>query len=148
MTKEVKREDVKTNSYLEHIKTTIWQSVVYLQKARKLKGWTIAQLSKESGVSVGVISDLENGKQKMPSLLNFIALTKTLDMPEEFVIDTVLETKDFRYVDGQGFKCGGTTIKSELKNTLKAYGIHDEDSMKLIMQVIEYAKTRTKNKKA
>lgn len=141
-------EDVKTNSYLEHIKTTIWQSVVYLKKARKLKGWTIAQLSKESGVSVGVISDLENGKQKMPSLLNFIALTKTLDMPEEFVIDTVLETKDFRYVEGQGFKCGNTPIKSELKNTLNAYGIHDEDSIKLIMQVIEYAKTRTKNKKA
>ena len=49
---------------------------------------------------------------------------------------------------GQGFKCGGKTIESELKNTLKAYGILDEDSIKLIMQVIEYAKTRTKNKKA
>lgn len=122
---------------IEKIKNTIWDSVKKLKEARKQIGWSIAELSRQSGVSVGVISDLENSKGKVPSLANFIALTRTLKMSEAFVIKTI-----------QG-ECSSTKRKTDEKeleytliNCLRDYGLYDENSTKFIFQAIEFAKSR------
>ena len=68
----------KTLSKLKHFKET-----------RHELGLTVAELSEKSEVSVGVISALETGKGKVPSLVNFIKLVRTLNIPKDFVLDLI-----------------------------------------------------------
>lgn len=148
MTKEdIKEHKVARYKDIQHIKDTVQNSLAYLKNARKQKGWSIAQLARESGVSVGVISDLENDKGKVPSLVNFIALTRALDMPEEYVLDAVLETREFKLVNNE-FVYGDDKINPNdtLINALKAYGIHDIESIDFMLNTAMFVKSRTKNK--
>ncbi len=46
----------------------------------KSKNMTVQQLSKESGVSIGYISDLKNGKAKNPSLTTLRKLATALEV--------------------------------------------------------------------
>jgi len=122
---------------IEKIKNTIWDSVEKLKEARNQIGWSIAELSRQSGVSVGVISDLENNKGKVPSLANFIALTRTLKMSEAFVIKTIQG-------EHSPMKCKNDEKELEytLINCLRDYGLYDENSTKFIFQAIKFAKSR------
>ena len=125
---------------IEDIKRTTLEALTYIKVARNQIGWTIAELSRRSGVSVGVISELENEKKevkKVPSLVNFIALIRALGMSKEFVLGTVL---DYKLCDTDKHK------SAELVNKLKEYGIHDQESVEFIMQTIDFIKNRTKNK--
>lgn len=122
-----------------HIKCDIQDAVTYLKQERNRNGWSIAELSKRSGVSVGVISDLENDKGKVPSLANFIALTRTLRMPEEFVLGLILEHKmHHTYEQHQ------ENIKRMIINNLRDYQIHDEDAIDFIMNTIDFVRNRKK----
>lgn len=47
-------------------------------------GLTVAQLSKISGISTAVITDLETGKNKIPNLLSFVCLANELGLEKQF----------------------------------------------------------------
>ena len=64
----------------EEVKIIIKNFGKLVAKTRKNKNIKLQDLSKKSGVSVGVISDLENGKEKIPNLYTLIALAQTLEM--------------------------------------------------------------------
>lgn len=60
---------------------------------RKNKHISLKKLSQSSGVSIGVISDLENGKSKIPNLYTFIALAKSLGIDNQYFLELIF--KDF-----------------------------------------------------
>lgn len=126
---------------MENIKQSIWTAVEQMKKARLQVGWSIAQLSKLSGVSVGVISDLENNKGKVPSLANFIALTRTLCMSRDFVLKVIMDTS---LCDTSDDSNSNKTVLS-LIDVLKEYGIYDTESLDFIVNTVNFVKTRKKN---
>ena len=126
---------------IDDIKSSTLEALTMIKGARNKNGWTVAELSKITGVSVGVISELESTtkkEKKVPSLVNFIALTRALGMPKEFVLGLVL---DYKLCDTE------RNVQAELINNLKELGIHDRESIAFIMQTIEFIKNRTKNKR-
>ena len=126
---------------IDDIKFSTLEALTMIKGARNKNGWTVAELSKITGVSVGVISELESTtkkEKKVPSLVNFIALTRALGMPKEFVLGLVL---DYKLCDTE------KNVQAELINNLKELGIHDRESIAFIMQTIEFIKNRTKNKR-
>ena len=126
---------------IDDIKSSTLEALTMIKGARNKNGWTVAELSKITGVSVGVISELESTtkkEKKVPSLVNFIALTRALGMPKEFVLGLVL---DYKLCDTE------RNVQAELINNLKELGIHDRESIDFIMQTIEFIKNRTKNKR-
>ncbi len=126
---------------IDDIKSSTLEALTMIKGARNKNGWTVAELSKITGVSVGVISELESTtkkEKKVPSLVNFIALTRALGMPKEFVLGLVL---DYKLCDTE------KNVQAELINNLKELGIHDRESIAFIMQTIEFIKNRTKNKR-
>ncbi len=126
---------------IDDIKSSTLEALTMIKGARNKNGWTVAELSKITGVSVGVISELESTtkkEKKVPSLVNFIALTRALGMSKEFVLGLVL---DYKLCDTE------RNVQAELINNLKELGIHDRESIAFIMQTIEFIKNRTKNKR-
>ncbi len=126
---------------IDDIKSSTLEALTEIKAARNKNGWTVAELSKITGVSVGVISELESTtkkEKKVPSLVNFIALTRALGMSKEFVLGLVL---DYKLCDTE------RNVQAELINNLKELGIHDRESIAFIMQTIEFIKNRTKNKR-
>ncbi len=132
---------------IDNIKCEVMKSLLKFKEARNANGLTVAELAEKSGVSVGVISELENNDKrkdekdkKVPSLVNFIALARTLGMSEEFVLQTVLQ---------HGTRNSKTSRDKYLaiKNALRDYGIQDEGSITFLMQSVNFVKSRTKNKK-
>lgn len=67
----------------EEVKTIIRKFGAIVAKMRKDKEIKLQELSKKSGVSIGVISDLENGKDKIPNLYTLIALARTLEIKND-----------------------------------------------------------------
>ncbi len=140
----VNMSKVENNSQvidIDDIKCSTLEALTMIKEARNKNGWTVAELSKITGVSVGVISELESKtkkEKKVPSLVNFIALTRALGMPKEFVLSLVL---DYKLCDTK------RNVQAELTNNLKELGIHDRESIDYIMQTIEFVKKRTKNKR-
>lgn len=62
-----------------------------IRKLRKSKGLTIKVLAKESEVSNGYISDLENGKETKPSLDILGKLAKVLEVPITKLLEVELD---------------------------------------------------------
>jgi transcriptional regulator with XRE-family HTH domain len=58
-----------------------------VKQARKDMNLSIADLAKKADVSVGVISDLENYKGRVPTLINFVKLANALELPSTMFID-------------------------------------------------------------
>lgn len=131
---------------IDAIKREVMESLLEFKVSRNKIGLTVAELAEKSGVSVGVISELENNDKrenkdkKVPSLVNFIALTRALGMSEEFVLSTVLKHESRN----------GRTSKDKrmvVENSLREYGIQDDDSLSFLMRSVSFVKQRVKNKK-
>ncbi|MBS5860197.1 helix-turn-helix transcriptional regulator [bacterium] len=73
----------------EEVKTIIRRFGAIVAKTRKDKEMKLQELSQKSGVSIGVISDLENGKDKIPNLYTLIALAKTLEIKNDEFLRTI-----------------------------------------------------------
>lgn len=127
----------KTPMNMEEIKATIWDSVKTLKEARVQMGWSIAELSRRSSVSVGVISDLENNKGKVPSLANFIALTRTLHMSEFFVLRTIQGIPSQRKQ-----KDDKKELEYMFKNCLRDMGLYDSEAINFLYKAMEFARNR------
>ena len=54
---------------------------------RERKGWSQAQLARESGVNQSVISRLESGETQSVNLVNLHELAKALEVPAATLID-------------------------------------------------------------
>lgn len=125
---------------INDIKDSVLESFKKIKEARNQIGWTIAELSQRAGVSVGVISELENEKKKdkkIPSLVNFIAIARALRLPKEYVLSLILDYKS------NFTKRNANQI---LESILREYGIHDQESLDFIIQTIIFVKNRKKNK--
>lgn len=60
-----------------------------VKQARNEQNLRIQDVSQRSGVSSGAISDLENGKEKIPNLYTLVALAKTLNISNHDFIRTI-----------------------------------------------------------
>lgn len=57
-----------------------------IEEQRRILDIKVADLSKKSGVSIGVISDLINNRGRMPSLLNFIKIANALELSDDIIL--------------------------------------------------------------
>jgi len=48
--------------------------------ARELKGWTLRDLEKKTGISNALLSQIETGRIKSPSWRNVVAIAKALNL--------------------------------------------------------------------
>lgn len=60
---------------------------IKLREFRKSRGLTMAQLAKETGVSSGMISDIENDKSKNPTIWTVLKLADFFEIPLDDLID-------------------------------------------------------------
>ena len=74
---------------------------------------TVAELSELSKVSVGVISDLENDRGRVPSLISFLKLVVALDLPSTLFVDMFKETAS----------CDDNNKTKILETALLKYGV-------------------------
>ncbi|ACD22516.1 helix-turn-helix transcriptional regulator [Clostridium botulinum] len=61
--------------------------VLKTKEFRELKNLTVSKLSYKSGVAIGYITELENGKYKNPSLQIICKLSKALNITPNDLID-------------------------------------------------------------
>lgn len=54
-----------------------------IQVARELKGWSIRELEKRTGISNALISQIETGHIKSPSWRNVVKIAKALNLKLE-----------------------------------------------------------------
>lgn len=119
---------------IETLKKSVMNSLTKIRNYRNKINWTIADLSKSADVSVGIISELENEKKqdkKVPSLVNFIALARALRLPEEYIIELVLGIKTSNISHNK---------RDDVINALKDYGIRDEQTIRVIMHLVNFLK--------
>src|SRR5215469_1692606 len=60
-----------------------------LRLARELRGWSLRELDKRSGVPHAAISQIETGHIKEPSFRLIVKLTRALNLPLQRLINTV-----------------------------------------------------------
>jgi HTH-type transcriptional regulator, competence development regulator len=54
-----------------------------IEMARQVKGWTLRDLEKETGISNALISQIETGHVKDPSFTKVVRLCEALNLPLE-----------------------------------------------------------------
>jgi transcriptional regulator with XRE-family HTH domain len=54
-----------------------------IQLARQVKGWTIRDLERETGISNSLINQIETGHVKDPSFTKVVRLCEALNLPLE-----------------------------------------------------------------
>ena len=91
-------------------------------------GLTVAELSKKSGVSVGVISDLINNRGRVPSLANFINLAIALELPEDMF--TALLQGNIEYVQNNN-----NCTSDDVELVLRKYGLSEENIEVTMIQI-------------
>lgn len=75
------------NNLKEDVKYIIGEFGALVKKERNKQEMKIQELSAKSGVSVGVISDLENQKkEKIPNLYTLVALARTLKIGNNYFV--------------------------------------------------------------
>lgn len=54
-----------------------------IELARRVKGWTVRDLERETGISNSLISQIETGHVKDPSFTKVVRLCEALNLPLE-----------------------------------------------------------------
>lgn len=72
-----------------------------IKQARKKKGWSQENLASEIGVSISVISDIENGKEDMP-LSRLAVISNVLEMDSYLFKDDLLISEVLKALAEQG----------------------------------------------
>lgn len=72
-----------------------------IRQARKKKGWSQENLASEIGVSISVISDIENGKEDMP-LSRLAVISNVLEMDSYLFKDDLLISEVLKALAEQG----------------------------------------------
>lgn len=60
-----------------------------LQIAREIKGWSLRDLERETGISNALLSQMERGDIKSPSFTNVVRVCEALGLPIERAAETV-----------------------------------------------------------
>ncbi len=60
-----------------------------LKLAREIKGWTIRDLERETGISNALISQVETGRIKEPSFTNVVRMSEALGLKIERAAECV-----------------------------------------------------------
>lgn len=95
-----------------------------VRETRKNRGWTIADLAKESHVSSTVITDLENGRS-IPKVSVIAKLCKSLDVSVDI-----------------SFKVGNEKIKEPVKDSLSNLSNIDKEKVLEYIKFLEFEKSR------
>ena len=105
----INSEEIDTDYILALIGTAI-------KRYRKIRGYTVVKLSKKSGVSVGVISDLTTMRGRVPSLTNFIKIAAALEMPNDIIMGILTSSKSLK-----------KTQSNILREALLTHGVSKEN---------------------
>ena len=104
------------------------EAIAFLIKEQRAElNLTVAQLSERSGVSVGVISDLENNRGRVPSLINFVKLAKALKLPDDMFTGLIEGNIDIQRNTEQ--------LRENLKDTMLHYGLNESNAEMFITQI-------------
>lgn len=114
-------QTINIDSMLNAISTIIKEQKEFL-------GITVADLSKRSGVSVGVISDLINNRGRVPSLANFINLAIALELPEDMFTGLLQGKIEQVRKANQG-------SRQEVEDALRRYGLSQQNIDNIIIQI-------------
>ncbi len=108
----------------------------YFNYVREQKGLSLRELSKQTNISIALISLLENG-DKLPRIETLIRLTLALGIPFNEILGRKAAGLEFT------FKSQKTTERDDeiLRNTLLKMGC-DKDDIKDILEFIDYKKYR------
>lgn len=112
-----KKNEINTDELLVKLSEMIKNKRNYL-------GLTVAELSKKSKVSVGVISDIENIRGRVPSLVNFLKITYALEISKEEFMELL--------PPDNSAPCSNT---ESIRLILKDYGLYEENIMHIIAQI-------------
>ena len=124
----------------EDVKHVISEFGVLIRQERKKQEINIQELSAKSGVSVGVISDLENQKkEKIPNLYTLVALARTLKISNTAFIRLI-----FGNIAHEEKK--EKTPDQILTEALVAYGIPTDVAANILVGIdLAYGKHTKKN---
>ena len=108
----------------------------YFNYVREQKGLSLRELSKQTNISIALISLLENG-DKLPRIETLIRLTLALGIPFNEILGRKATGLEFT------FEPSKTTERNDeiLRNTLLKMGC-DKDDVKDILEFIDYKKYR------
>ena len=67
----------------------------WLALARELKGWTLRDLEKRTGISNALISQMETGHIKEPSFRNIVRLARALGLKLDRLAETCFDARDY-----------------------------------------------------
>lgn len=67
----------------------------YLALARELKGWTLRDLERRTGVSNALISQIERGDVKEPGFHRIVRLARALGLPLDRLAETAFDAQDY-----------------------------------------------------
>lgn len=71
-----------------------------IKQMRTQKGWSMSELAKQAQVSPSVVSDLENHKGIMPNVFTLLCLAKALELPENSLLD-IMVNKTFNTLEDE-----------------------------------------------
>lgn len=101
---------------------------------------TVKELSERSGVSVGVISDLENNRGRVPSLINFINLAKALKLPDDMFTSLIQGNIEKSSKNK-------TQLREDLKDAMLCYGLNENNAEMFITQIDSIISTQCSAKR-
>ena len=105
-----------------------------VKTTREAKDMSMGELSKRSGVSSSVISDLENYKNIMPNILTLMKIANGLELPEEALMEKIWCNATRRNNDKE------LNVLNRLKTTLTEYGL-PPTCMARVIDYIDYYKS-------
>lgn len=99
-----------------------------IKEYKEQLGLTVDEISKKSGVSVGVISDLINNRGRVPSLANFVKLAVALELPDDFFTGLIKGKIEQVQKDN-------SCTREDVERVLLRYGVKKENIFMLITQI-------------
>lgn len=67
----------------------------YLALARELKGWTIRDLEKRTGISNALISQIETGHVREPGFHRVVRIARALGLPLDRLAECAFDAQDY-----------------------------------------------------
>ena len=115
-------------------KVILNQIGVYINTKRKEKDISIRDLNAMTGVSIGVISDLEN-KRCMPRIETFIRLSEALEIPISLIFENMKPIRT-KKANGSMIIADYTSKYDQLSTYVAGLGYSKEE----VADIVSYAK--------
>ena len=129
-----KADDIKKQ--VEYYESLILRKIsVFLHNKRKEKDVTVRELNKLTGISIGVISDLEN-HNSMPRVETLLRICEALDIPFDLLFENMKISKTDTRKGGSIVKIDKFNKLAQTLTELEEFEYTKED----IAEIISYVK--------